>query len=42
MGPDSEQKAENKEFSRKDIFVEHVIRLVKIFWVAQQIFTLNS
>jgi hypothetical protein len=42
MGPDSEQKAGNKEFSRKGIFVEHVIRLVKVFWVAQQRFPLNS
>ncbi len=25
------EKAENKEFSSKRIFVEHVIRLVKIF-----------
>jgi hypothetical protein len=42
MGPDSEQKARNKEFSSKSIFVENVIRLVKIFQVAQQIFPLNS
>jgi hypothetical protein len=38
----SEQKARNKDFSTKSIFVEHVIRLVKIFRVAQQRFTLNS
>lgn len=38
----SEQKARNKEFSSKRIFVEHVIRLVKIFRVAQQRFPLNS
>ena len=37
-----EQKAQNKEFSSKRIFVEHVIRLVKIFRVAQQRFPLNS
>ncbi|MHC5728378.1 MAG: transposase [Nostoc sp.] len=38
----AQQKAENKEFSRKRIFVEHVIRLVKIFRIAQQRFPLNS
>jgi len=38
----AQQKAENKEFSSKRIFVEHVIRLVKIFRVAQQRFTLKS
>ena len=38
----SEQKVRNKEFSSKRIFVEHVIRLVKIFRVAQQRFPLNS
>jgi hypothetical protein len=27
----SEQQAQSKEFSSKGIFVEHVIRLVKIF-----------
>lgn len=36
------QKAENKEFSSKRIFVEHVIRLVKIFQIARQRFPLNS
>lgn len=36
-----EQKAENKEFSSHRIFVEHVIRLVKIFRIAQQRFRLN-
>ena len=36
------QKAENKEFSSKRIFVEHVIRLVKIFQIARQWFPLNS
>ncbi|ADI64262.1 conserved hypothetical protein ['Nostoc azollae' 0708] len=39
---DSEQKAGNKEFSTKGIFVEQVIRLVKISRVAQQGFPLNS
>jgi len=38
----AQQKAENKEFSSKRIFVEHVIRLVKIFRIAQQRFPLNS
>ena len=38
----SEQKVGNKEFPSKGIFVEHVIRLVKIFRVAQQRFPLNS
>jgi hypothetical protein len=46
----SGQKARNKEFSSKGIkefsskgiFVEHFIRLVKIFRVAQQRFPLNS
>jgi hypothetical protein len=38
----SEQKALNKELSSNAIFVEHVIRLVKIFRVAQQRFPLNS
>lgn len=38
----AQQKAENKEVSSKRIFVEHVIRLVKIFRLAQQRFTLNS
>ncbi|MBW4630707.1 MAG: transposase family protein [Iphinoe sp. HA4291-MV1] len=36
------QKAENKEFSSQRIFVEHVIRLVKIFQIARQRFSLNS
>ncbi len=36
------QKAENKELSSKRIFVEHVIRLVKIFQIARQRFPLNS
>ncbi len=38
----AQQKADNKEFSSNRIFVEHVIRLVKIFRVAQQRFRLNS
>ena len=38
----SEHKAGNKEFSTKGIFVEQVIRLVKIFRVPQQRFPLNS
>jgi len=36
------QKSENKELSSKHIFVEHVIRLVKIFQIARQRFPLNS
>ena len=36
-----EQKARNKDFSSKRIFIEHVIRLVKIFRVAQQRFPLQ-
>ena len=36
------QKVENKELSSKRIFVEHVIRLVKIFQIARQRFPLNS
>ena len=39
---DSEQKAGNKEFSSKGVFVEQVIRIVKIFRVPQQRFPLNS
>ncbi|WP_318670627.1 transposase family protein [Nostoc flagelliforme] len=38
----SEQKARNKEFSSKRIFVEQSLELVKIFRVAQQRFPLNS
>jgi hypothetical protein len=37
-----EQKARNKELSSQRIFVEHVIRLIKIFRIAQQRFPLNS
>ena len=35
------QKDENKKFSAKRIYVEHVIRLLKIFRVAQERFRLN-
>ncbi|MDJ0775564.1 MAG: transposase [Mastigocoleus sp. MO_167.B18] len=38
----AQQKAENKEFSSKRIFVEHIIRVVKIFQVARERFPLNS
>lgn len=38
----TKQKAENKEFSSKRIFIEHVIRLVKIFQIAREKFTLNQ
>lgn len=37
----SEQKAQNKAFSAKRIFVEHRIRSVKIFRVVQERFRLN-
>lgn len=36
-----EQKQENKEFSSERIFVEHIIRLLKVFRVAQERFRLN-
>jgi hypothetical protein len=36
------QKQENKEFSSQRIFVEHVIRLVKIFRICEQRFRLRS
>ena len=36
-----EQKQENKEFSSTRIFVEHTIRLVKLFRVAHERFRLN-
>lgn len=35
------QKQENKEFYASRIFVEHVIRLIKLFRVAQERFRLN-
>lgn len=37
----AEQKQENKEFSSERIFVEHIIRLMKIFKIAQERFRLN-
>lgn len=37
----SEQKQLNKELSSERIFVEHIIRFVKIFRVAQERFRLN-
>lgn len=37
-----QQKEENTEFAQKRIYVEHVIRLMKIFRVAQQRFRLAS
>jgi len=37
----NEQKQQNKELSSQRIFVEHIIRLVKIFRVAQERFRLN-
>ena len=36
-----EQKQENKDFSSERIFVEHIIRLLKVFRVAQERFRLN-
>jgi hypothetical protein len=36
-----EQKQENKDFSSKRIFVEHIIRLLKVFRVAQERFRFN-
>lgn len=38
----TKQKSENKKLSSQRIFVEHVIRLVKIFHIARQRFLLNS
>ncbi|MCG6138550.1 MAG: transposase family protein, partial [Nostoc sp. LLA-1] len=37
-----QQKSENKALSSKQIFVEHLIRVVKIFQVASQRFRLNA
>ncbi|MBW4597262.1 MAG: transposase family protein [Brasilonema angustatum HA4187-MV1] len=37
-----EQKQQNKELSTERIFVEHIIRLVKIFRVASERFRLNQ
>ena len=36
------QKAENKILSSKRIFVEHLIRIIKIFQIASQRFRLDS
>lgn len=38
----AQQKEENTEYARKRIYVEHMIRLVKIFRIAQQRFRLRS
>ncbi|NEU71772.1 IS5/IS1182 family transposase [Hassallia byssoidea VB512170] len=38
----SEQKAENKVFSSNRIFIEHIIRLIKIFRIASLRFRLHS
>lgn len=38
----SQEKSQNQEFAAERIFVEHIIRLVKIFRVAQERFRLNS
>lgn len=37
-----QQNQENKEFSSKRIFVEHLIRLIKIFRIAQERFRLHA
>lgn len=37
-----QQKAENKVLSSQRIFIEHLIRIVKIFQVASQRFRLNN
>ena len=37
-----EIKEENKEKARKRIFVEHVIRLIKIFGIARERFRLKD
>lgn len=37
-----EEKQKNKDLASERIFVEHLIRLVKIFKVAQERFRLNS
>ncbi|QXE26049.1 transposase [Richelia sinica FACHB-800] len=37
-----EQKEKNKELASARIFVEHLIRLVKVFRVAQERFRLHS
>jgi len=38
----SEQKQQNKEISTQRIIVEHIIRLLKIFRIAQERFRLKS
>jgi hypothetical protein len=37
-----EQKASNRHISQTRVFVEHVIRIIKIFRVAQQVFRMRS
>lgn len=37
-----EEEKENKEFSSQRVFVEHVIRLIRIFRISQQTFRLRS
>lgn len=37
-----EEKSQNKELASERIFVEHIIRLLKIFRVAQERFRLNQ
>ncbi len=37
-----EQKQENKEFSAQRVFVEHVIRVLKIFRVASERFRIRK
>ncbi|NES71233.1 MAG: transposase family protein [Okeania sp. SIO2D1] len=37
----SQEKIQNKELASERIFVEHIIRLLKIFRVAQERFRLN-
>ena len=37
-----EEKEKNKKLASEGIFVEHLIRLVKIFRIAQERFRLNS
>ncbi len=36
------KKAENKQLSSEQIHVEHIIHLVKIFWIAKERFRLHS
>ena len=37
-----EEKTQNKELAKKRIFVEHLIRLVKVWRIAQERFRLNA